>query len=79
MCPLILLLPIFNSYVKPFVLYSRPRNRHATRHVIEMRTDVQNGNWQTLYYDALVELDPIALLQKIEAAQNRAATQRCIR
>jgi hypothetical protein len=39
------------------------------RHVIEMRTDVQNGNWQTLYYDAVVELDPVKLLQKIEAAQ----------
>jgi hypothetical protein len=63
------LLPIFNSYVKPFVLYCRPRNRHAMRHAIEMRTDVQNGNWQTLYYDAVVELDPVKLLQKIEAAQ----------
>ena len=30
---------------------------------------MQNGNWQTLYYDAVVELDPITLLQKIEAAQ----------
>jgi hypothetical protein len=30
---------------------------------------VQNGNWQSLYNDAVVELDPIALLQKIEAAQ----------
>ena len=30
---------------------------------------MQNGNWQTLYYDAVVELDPVKLLQKIEAAQ----------
>jgi hypothetical protein len=30
---------------------------------------VQNGNWQSLYNDAVVELNPIALLQKIEAAQ----------
>jgi hypothetical protein len=30
---------------------------------------VQNGNWQTLYYDAVVELDPVKLLQKIDAAQ----------
>jgi hypothetical protein len=29
----------------------------------------QNGDWQTLYYDAVVELDPIKLLDKIEAAQ----------
>jgi hypothetical protein len=29
----------------------------------------QNGDWQTLYYDAVVELDPIALLHKIESAQ----------
>jgi hypothetical protein len=28
-----------------------------------------NGDWQKLYYDAVVELDPIKLLQKIEAAQ----------
>ena len=28
-----------------------------------------NGDWQTLYYDAVVELDPVILLQKIEAAQ----------
>jgi hypothetical protein len=34
-----------------------------------MRTEVQNGNWQTLYYDAIVELDPIKLLDKIQAAQ----------
>jgi hypothetical protein len=26
-------------------------------------------DWQTLYYDAVAELDPIKLLQKIEAAQ----------
>ena len=30
---------------------------------------MQNGNWQTLYYDAVVELDPVKLLQKIDAAQ----------
>jgi hypothetical protein len=30
---------------------------------------VQNGNWQSLYNDAVVELDRIKLLQKIEAAQ----------
>jgi hypothetical protein len=29
----------------------------------------QNGDWQTLYNDAVVELNPIDLLQKIEAAQ----------
>jgi hypothetical protein len=28
-----------------------------------------NGDWQTLYYDAVAELDPVQLLQKIEAAQ----------
>ena len=28
-----------------------------------------NGDWQKLYYDAVVELDPVQLLQKIEAAQ----------
>jgi hypothetical protein len=28
-----------------------------------------NGDWQKLYYDALVELDPVTLLRKIEAAQ----------
>jgi hypothetical protein len=28
-----------------------------------------DGNWQALYYDAVVELDPIKLLDKIEAAQ----------
>jgi hypothetical protein len=28
-----------------------------------------NGNWQRLYYDAVVELDPVKLLQKIETAQ----------
>ena len=26
-------------------------------------------DWQTLHYDAVAELDPIKLLQKIEAAQ----------
>ena len=30
---------------------------------------MQNGNWLTLYNDAIVELDPIKLLVKIEAAQ----------
>ena len=30
---------------------------------------MQNGNWQSLYNDAVVELDRIKLLQKIEAAQ----------
>jgi hypothetical protein len=46
------------------------RNRHSTRHVIEIRTRVnKNGDWQTLYYDAVVELDLVQLLQKIEAAQ----------
>ena len=30
---------------------------------------MQNGNWLTRYNDALVELDPIKLLDKIEAAQ----------
>jgi hypothetical protein len=34
-----------------------------------MRTRMQNGNWLTLYNDAVVELDPIKLLDKIEAAQ----------
>jgi hypothetical protein len=29
---------------------------------------VQNGNWQSLYNDAVVELDRIKLLQKIELA-----------
>jgi hypothetical protein len=28
-----------------------------------------NGDWRALYYDAVVELDPIKLLDKIEAAQ----------
>jgi hypothetical protein len=28
-----------------------------------------NGDWQTLYYDAVVKLDPVKLLDKIEAAQ----------
>jgi len=32
-----------------------------------------NGDWQTLYYDAVVELDPIKLLVKIEAAQKAIA------
>jgi hypothetical protein len=43
------------------------------RLVIEMRTDVQNGNWLTLYNDAVVELDPIKLLDKIEAAERAIA------
>jgi hypothetical protein len=30
---------------------------------------VQNGNWLTLYNDAVVELDSIKLRDKIEAAQ----------
>jgi hypothetical protein len=55
------------------VLYFRARNRHAMRLVIEMRTDVQNGNWLTLYNDAVVELDPIKLLDKIEAAERAIA------
>jgi hypothetical protein len=29
---------------------------------------VQNGNWQSLYNDAVVELDRIKLLKKIELA-----------
>jgi hypothetical protein len=29
---------------------------------------VQNGNWQSLYNDAVVEIDRIKLLQKIELA-----------
>jgi len=29
----------------------------------------QTRDWQTLYNDAVVELDPILLLQKIDAAQ----------
>ena len=29
----------------------------------------QTADWQTLYCDAVAELDPTALLQKIEAAQ----------
>jgi hypothetical protein len=33
---------------------------------------VQNGNWQSLYNDAVVELDRIKLLERI------AATQRAI-
>jgi hypothetical protein len=28
-----------------------------------------NGDWQTLYYDAVVKLDLVKLLDKIEAAQ----------
>jgi hypothetical protein len=32
-----------------------------------------NGDWQTLYYDTVVELDPIKLLDKIEAAQKAIA------
>ncbi len=32
-----------------------------------------NGDWQTLYYDAVVELDPIKLLDKIEATQKAIA------
>jgi hypothetical protein len=28
-----------------------------------------NGDWRALYYDAVVESDPIKLLDKIEAAQ----------
>jgi hypothetical protein len=32
-----------------------------------------NGDWQTLYYDAVVELDPIKLLDKIEVAQKAIA------
>ena len=43
------------------------------RLVIEMRTDVQNGNWLTLYNDAVVEFDPIKLLDKIEAAERAIA------
>jgi hypothetical protein len=34
-----------------------------------MRTEVQNGNWQSLYNDAVVELDRIKLLERIAAAQ----------
>jgi hypothetical protein len=30
---------------------------------------VQNGNWQSLYNDAVVELDRIKLLERIAAAQ----------
>lgn len=29
---------------------------------------MQNGNWQSLYNDAVVEIDRIKLLQKIELA-----------
>jgi hypothetical protein len=32
-----------------------------------------NGDWQTLYYDTVVELDPIKLLDNIEAAQKAIA------
>jgi hypothetical protein len=63
------LLPSSNLPVKPIVLYFRARNRHAMRLIIEMRTEVQNGNWLTLYNDAVVELDPIKLLDKIDAAE----------
>jgi hypothetical protein len=45
---------------KPLLEAARYRNQDRV---------TQNGDWQTLYYDAVVELDPIALLQKIEAAQ----------
>jgi hypothetical protein len=41
-------------------------------HVLCFAREVANQNgsaWQSLYNDAVVELDPIALLQKIEAAQ----------
>jgi hypothetical protein len=30
---------------------------------------VQNGNWQSLYNDAMVELDRIKLLERIAAVQ----------
>jgi hypothetical protein len=45
------------------------QKRHSTRHVIETRTEVQNGNWQSLYNDAVVELDRIKLLERIAAVQ----------
>jgi hypothetical protein len=32
-------------------------------------TNENGGNWQSLYNDAVAELDPIRLLDKIEAAQ----------
>jgi hypothetical protein len=43
--------------------------RYAARHRNE---EVQNGNWRSLYNDAVVELDRIKLLERI------AATQRAI-
>jgi hypothetical protein len=63
------LLPISNLHVKPFVLYCRAETAtHVARYRNQDRV-TQNGDWQTLYYDAVVELDPLALLKKIEAAQ----------
>jgi hypothetical protein len=49
---------------KPLLYAVRYRNQDRVRN---------NGDWQTLYYDTVVELDPIKLLDKIEAAQKAIA------
>ena len=49
---------------KPLLDAVRCRNQDRVRN---------NGDWQTLYYDTVVELDPIKLLDKIEAAQKAIA------
>jgi hypothetical protein len=49
---------------KPLLDAVRCRNQDRVRN---------NGDWQTLYYDTVVELDPIKLLDKIEAGQKAIA------
>ena len=49
---------------KPLLYAVRYRNQDRVRN---------NGDWQTLYYDTVVELDPIKLLDNIEAAQKAIA------
>jgi len=55
-----------NLSVKPFVLYFGARNRHAMRLVIEMRTEVQNGNCMTFAAGMSAERDPQRMMQLVE-------------
>jgi|SRR5579872_4951877 len=62
-------LPISNLRVKPFALYFLQETATPRGTLSKLGPNEPNSRLQTLYNNAVVELDPTLLLQKIEAAQ----------
>jgi hypothetical protein len=63
--------PIINFRVKPFALYcdQKPPTVRGARCRNQDQVNQNYSAWKLLYNDAVVELDRIALLAKIEMAQ----------